>query len=382
VNSNLFRNAVVVLTGIIAATPGAAQVSPNAILAGRLLGPSGQLEKTMTIHLAHGKIKSVQPGHRYKAGQVVVRHENAVVFPGLIDVRSRLGTFGITNETSRAIDPSVSAVDLVDLAHRDFARAMQAGVTTVMVAPAENNLVSGAALVVKTTSRRGRDPILRSDGPLMMALGSTVWQYDRAPTSRIGSMSMMREAMAEAVAGRGPLRLREFFAGKLDGIVVCETMEDIRSAVGLFAGTPVRFSLVHSSDIQDASVLSGQRSQAMIVGPYGFDTPPGSLLQAGAFARAGVPVVIAGDTPARPFESLRIGANLAVRYGMDAAAARLAITTAAARVAGVSGRVGAIRPGLDADLVVFSDDPLRLDARVLEVYVDGVRVYQDMSAAE
>ena len=31
--------------------------------------------------------------------------------------------------------------------------------------------------------------------------------------------------------------------------------------------------------------------------------------------------------------------------------------------------------GMDGDLVVFSGDPLRLDSRVLAVYVKGVRVH-------
>ena len=39
-----------------------------------------------------------------------------------------------------------------------------------------------------------------------------------------------------------------------------------------------------------------------------------------------------------------------------------------------------LRYDYDADLVVFSDDPLRLDARVLEVYVSGVRVYREGAA--
>jgi imidazolonepropionase-like amidohydrolase len=51
------------------------------------------------------------------------------------------------------------------------------------------------------------------------------------------------------------------------------------------------------------------------------------------------------------------------------------MTAVPAKVAGVSERVGTIAPGKDADLVVFSKDPLRLDAKVLEVYVRGVRVY-------
>ena len=51
------------------------------------------------------------------------------------------------------------------------------------------------------------------------------------------------------------------------------------------------------------------------------------------------------------------------------------MTILPAIAAGVSDRVGSIYKGLDADFVVFSDDPLRLDAQVLEVYVSGVRVY-------
>jgi imidazolonepropionase-like amidohydrolase len=51
------------------------------------------------------------------------------------------------------------------------------------------------------------------------------------------------------------------------------------------------------------------------------------------------------------------------------------MTVTPAIVAGVSERVGSLHAGGDADLVLFSDDPLRLHARILEVYVDGVRVH-------
>ena len=80
--------------------------------------------------------------------------------------------------------------------------------------------------------------------------------------------------------------------------------------------------------------------------------------------------------PEHAADALRITAALAVRYGMDPAKARRAITGLPAIVTGVPKRIGSIKEGMDADLVVFSDDPLQLDARVLEVYIDGVRVYR------
>ena len=60
---------------------------------------------------------------------------------------------------------------------------------------------------------------------------------------------------------------------------------------------------------------------------------------------------------------------------MDPAKARRALTAVPAEVTGLTGRIGAIAPGNDADLIVFSGDPLRLDATVQEIYVKGVRVY-------
>jgi imidazolonepropionase-like amidohydrolase len=44
-------------------------------------------------------------------------------------------------------------------------------------------------------------------------------------------------------------------------------------------------------------------------------------------------------------------------------------------VLGVADRIGALAEGRQADVVVFSGDPLDLRARVLAVYIAGQRVY-------
>jgi imidazolonepropionase-like amidohydrolase len=52
------------------------------------------------------------------------------------------------------------------------------------------------------------------------------------------------------------------------------------------------------------------------------------------------------------------------------------MTTNPATVLGISDRVGAIKTGLDADLVIWSGDPLESDSRVLRVLIDGKTVYE------
>ena len=364
--------------------PSSRAQQPSAIIAGRYVAPDGQLKDAAVIVLAGGHINSVRPTEEMKAGRGVDRYPGAVVCPGLIDVYSKLGATGSNIETAYAVDPGTSAIDLVDRTHNDFRDALEAGITTVLIAPSPNNLISGAAAVVKTAGleQRGGSPmqslpglVLRDDGPLMFALGSSVLNPNRPPTSRLGSLAVLRDALEGASTGQRHNRVTAFVEGRLDGLVVCETPMDVDAALRTLDVKRQRFALIHTSDAQElADDLRGGVT-AVVVGPYGMSTAPRTLATAGVLSAAGVPIAFAGNAPTHPAGGLRLTAALAVRYGMDPAAARRAMTTTAAEVAGVAQRVGAIRAGLDADMVVFSDDPLRLDARVLAVYVAGVRVY-------
>ncbi len=96
--------------------------------------------------------------------------------------------------------------------------------------------------------------------------------------------------------------------------------------------------------------------------------------QARLLSQAGVNVVQASveahDTP-RTESSLIHQARTAARAGLDRAEALTMITGRAAEMCGQANRLGAIRPGLDADLVLWSGDPLSETSRILLVVLDG-----------
>ena len=52
-----------------------------------------------------------------------------------------------------------------------------------------------------------------------------------------------------------------------------------------------------------------------------------------------------------------------------------ALTSDAAKLAGVEARVGALQRGMDADFVLWSGHPLNLTSRVEAVYVDGAAAH-------
>ncbi|HEX3647532.1 MAG TPA: amidohydrolase family protein, partial [Pseudonocardiaceae bacterium] len=96
---------------------------------------------------------------------------------------------------------------------------------------------------------------------------------------------------------------------------------------------------------------------------------------AGIMARAGVKLAITTDHPVVPIHFLVHQATLAVKEGLDRATALRALTVNPAEILRLDDQVGSLKPGLDADVVVWSGDPLDVMSRALRVFVRGREVY-------
>ncbi len=353
----------------------AQDASSVTLVAGRIVRPDGTLDNAVAVVVRDGKIKRVIPTD--DAGDTNVRRFDAesVVCPGLIDLFSAIGMGGQSVETISIMDPDANAADALDPCHPDFNVALRAGITSAMVAPAPRNLVGGVAVTFRTFVDSGELDVLRDDGPLVLAFGEGVWRSDRAPTSRAGALHELRTLMEEARGGTAHSRVGAAVAGRLDALAVCDQARDVEAMRGVLDDAADRFGIVHTLDAIDIAADLKEIDRPVVVGPYTFTSSQRILLGAAALSDAGVEVAFSGSFPRASVDSLRITAALAVRHGMDPAAARRAITIAPAQTAGVADHIGSIVPDKDADLIVFSHDPLRLDAQVLEVYVKGVRVY-------
>ena len=86
---------------------------------------------------------------------------------------------------------------------------------------------------------------------------------------------------------------------------------------------------------------------------------------------AGIPTAIITDHPETPLKHYLNCALSAVRAGMDPMQALRAITIVPAQITGIADRVGSIRTGKDADLVVFSGDPFDYHSAVTAVVAGG-----------
>ena len=76
-----------------------------------------------------------------------------------------------------------------------------------------------------------------------------------------------------------------------------------------------------------------------------------------------------------PIHFLVYQAALAVKEGLDRATALRAITLHPAQIMGVDDRIGSLAPGKDADLCLWSGDPLDVMSRVEQAWLNGQRIY-------
>ena len=344
-------------------------------LAGRVLRPDGTLQEDAVVIVRSGKISRVDDAANVENLPVRRLGPEAVIWPGMIDLFALPGAVGQTVANVEVVDPDASPAGVLDPGHRDFRTALESGITAVLVGPSETNLVCGVCVTTRTRALDGQLDIVRDNGPLILAFGEGVWRPDRAPTSRIGALGDLRELLAQARDGAAPPRVNAAVAGELDAWITCSTQQDVLAMHQLLGDARNRFGMIHTQDAIDVVDALRNLRGPVVMGPYSMESSRRVLMGAVALSEAGVEIAFRAGFPQAAPEALRLSAALAVRHGMDPAAARRAITSAPAKVAGVADRLGSIMPGKEADLVIFSRDPLRMDARVLEVFVRGERVY-------
>jgi len=106
--------------------------------------------------------------------------------------------------------------------------------------------------------------------------------------------------------------------------------------------------------------------------PGSFDTLGATMENAARLHAAGVRVGFSqsGDASHNARKVRQLAGN-AVANGLPWAAGLAGLTTVPAQVLGVAGKFGTIAPGMRADLVLWSGDPLEVNAVAEQVWLDG-----------
>ncbi len=258
--------------------------------------------------------------------------------------------------------------------------------------------------------------VLRAEAGMKLALGEHPKQFFTAksqpPATRLNIVALLRESLtgardyraemaaasaskeaagatggaasAPAAGGEAPPKPRDLRKEALAGLLAGDypahihvhRARDIEQALRLADEFGFRPVLHHVTEGYLVGDELARRGVPCVVGPLPFTRrgPELKNLTPALAARlhgAGVKVAIATDAPTYPSHYLPLHAGMAVREGLPETAALEAITSVPAAILGVSGRVGSLEPGKDADVVLWRGHPLDSTTRVAAVYIQG-----------
>jgi len=340
----------------------------------------------------------------------VVDASGTWVLPGFVEAHGHLGVIeegdgwaGIdANEMTDPNGARLRALDGINPADLGFRDALAGGVTTVVVKPGSGNPIGGRTVAVKTWGRTVDDMLVREPVSVKSALGENpkriYGEQKKLPSTRLGVAAVIRDAFTKAQdyreAREWAIRegkpferdnTQEILVRVLDGeLPWCQhshRADDIATAIRLSEEFGYQLVINHGTEAHLLADTLADKDIPVITGPMivqrsKVEVRRRSLRNPGILARAGVRIALTTDHPVLPIDYLVHQATFAVKEGLDSDTALRAITVNPADIMGIGDRVGALRPGLDADVVLWSGDPLDVMSRAVRVFVAGREVYR------
>jgi N-acetylglucosamine-6-phosphate deacetylase len=327
------------------------------------------------------------------------------VTPGLIDCHSHTGIDGGVNEWTQNVTAEVRIADAVNADDIDWYRQLAGGLVAANQLHGSANPIGGQNSVVKIRwgETAAAFPVEGAIPGIKFALGENVVRSKkRYPSSRLGVETLIRdrfqsarewraaharwnalpeaerartmpprpdlelEALAEILEGK---RLVHCHSYRQDEIaMLLRIADDFRFTVGtlqhVLEGYKVADDIArHGAGASSFSDWWAYKVEVMDAIPWN-----GQMLW-----RAGVVTSFNSDSDELA-RRMNTEAAKAIRWGnMPREEAIKLVTINPAKQLRIDARTGSIEPGKDADLAIWSADPLSVYARCTLTWVDGVR---------
>ncbi len=382
-----------------------------ALVNARVVPVEGDPIERGTVLIEDGLISAVGADLSIPGGAVIIDAAGKWVLPGFIEAHGHVGideeaNGWAGNDTNEMTDPNtagVRAIDAINIDDEGFRDALAGGVTTIVVKPGSGNPIGGQTVAIKSWGGRTVDEQVISESvSVKSALGENPKRVygdkKQTPSTRLGVSLIIRRAFVEArnyaeardaaaaknepfTRDLGKETLARVLSGELAWDQHVHRHDDIATALRLADEFGYRLVINHGTEGHKLADVLAERDIPVIFGPLFTsrtkvelrDRAIGNLV---ALAAAGVRVAITTDHPVVPINFLVHQASFAVKEGLPARVALEALTVNPAAMMRLQDRVGSLTPGLDADVVVWSGDPLDINSRAELVLISGVEVYR------
>lgn len=326
---------------------------------------------------------------------------------GMIDEHSHIAASS-TNETGQAITSEVRMGDVLDPENMNIYRQLSGGVTAAHILHGSANPIGGQSILIKHRWGHSAEELKIENqvGFLKHALGENVKRSaGRYPNTRMGVDQIIRDAYYRAIdynnkwkawnalkpadrIGKVPprrdleldpivdvLEKKSFIEChtyvQSEGTMIMKLAEDFGVKVN---------SLIHFNEgykVADQIARNGHGASVFSDWwDYKYEVYEGITYNAALLLSQGVLTCLHSDD-AEMGRRLNQEAGKTVKYGgVDEIEALKLVTLNPAKLLHIDDRMGSIRVGKDADMVLWTDHPLSIYARASKTMVDGT-IYFD-----
>ena len=359
----------------------------------------GVLKETDVL-IKNGKIAQV--GKNLSAGGAqVIDATGKHITAGIIDEHSHIAAAAI-NEAGHNSSAEVTIEDVVQPDDIDIYRNLAGGVTSIQILHGSANPIGGRSAIIKLKWGEDADNLIYNNTPkfIKFALGENVkqsnWQsFSRFPQSRMGVEQVYMDYFSRAQAynkakkSGAPYRKDielETLAEILNGERYISCHSYVQSEINMLMKVAESFGFRVNTftHILEGYKVADKMAEHGVGGStfsdwwaYKYEVNDAIPYNAAIMHKEGVTVAINSDD-AEMARRLNQEAAKSVKYGgISEEDALKFVTLNPAKLLHIDDRVGSIKVGKDADLVLWTDHPLSIYSKAEKTIIEGA-VYFDL----
>ncbi len=341
---------------------------------------------------------------------VVIDGDGMSAYPGFIDAHCHISMWedatGIEgedgNEENDPSTPHLRAIDSINPFDRCFRDALEAGVTSAIVAPGSANPIGGQIIAMKTFGHRVDNMVIKEPLAIKFALGENpkknYGSKDELPSTRMAVAAVIREQLQKAKKYMNEIDYAEtdedynepdydvkcealipLLQKKIQAHFHCHRADDIFTAIRISKEFNLDYVIIHGTEGYLIAKDLKDENAKVITGPLFCDRCKVEMKNLTTFNpvklnNEGVDVAIATDHPVVPVDYIAFSAALAIKEGMSKTDALKSITLNPAKICGLDDKIGSLEVGKNADIILFDEDPFELKVKPKIVIINGERV--------
>lgn len=354
--------------------------------------------KNTDILIRDGKIAQIGKDLK-QGGATVIDATGKHITAGIIDEHSHIAAASI-NEAGHNSSAEVTIEDVIDDEDVDIYRNLAGGVTSIQILHGSANPIGGRSAIIKLKWGESAEDLVYNNTPkfIKFALGENVKQSRsrngiRFPQSRMGVEQVYMDYFSRAKAYDEMKKSGESYRMDTEMEVLGEILNGerfischsyVQSEINMLMKVAEKFDFNVNTftHILEGYKVADKMKEHGVGGStfsdwwaYKYEVNDAIPYNAAIMHNAGVVVAVNSDD-AEMSRRLNQEAAKSVKYGgVSEEEALKFVTLNPAKLLHIDDRVGSLKVGKDADVVLWSDHPLSIYAKAEKTIIEGVTYF-------